>query len=358
MANRQIEIIVTNLKPRHSGVSSTIFALLPWQRKIHQVGFLGTPQPPAIQTMGWWQALAVSLSKPPPGRQCRIWHVRRDHEMVIALLVRRLARGKIKIVFTSAAQRFHGRFVRWITGQVDAVVATSQAAAAYCPKVAAIIGHGVDCEKFQPVADRARHWQAAGLPGSLGIGVFGRVREEKGIDMFVAAMLAVLPEFPTATALIVGECRPGDQAFKDRLVEKIRAAGLEHRFVWTGYIPNDQVQLWYQRAAIAVACPRYEGYGLTLFEAAACGCAVIGSKTGAFPLLIEDGKTGFLTDPGDAESLSRALRAMLSDSQRRQEMAQAAREKVRREFSVEQEARQLARVYDDLLTGRSGEIIS
>ena len=267
MVNRQIEIIVTNLKRRHSGVSSTIFALLPWQRKIHQVGYLGSAQTPVARTMGWGQALRVSFSKPSPGRCCRIWHVRRDHEMVIALLVRWLARGRIKIVFTSAAQRFHGRFVRWITGKMDAVVATSQAAAGFCPPVAAIIGHGVDCEKFHPAEDRAQLWQAAGLPGSVGIGVFGRVREEKGIDVFVAALLAVLPEFPAATALIVGECRPGDQAFKDRLVEKIRAAGLEHRFVWTGYIPNDQVQVWYQRTAIAVACPRYEGYGLTLFEA-------------------------------------------------------------------------------------------
>ncbi len=349
LADRPVEIIVTNLKRRHSGVSSTIFALLPWQRKIHQVGYLGTPQPPAIRTMGWWQALLVSLSKVPPGRRCRVWHVRRDHEMVVALFVRWLARGKIKIVFTSAAQRFHGRFVRWLTAHVDAVVATSNSAAQYCPRVAAIIGHGVDCEKFQPVADRQRLWQAAGLPGSLGIGEFGRVREEKGIDVFVAALLAVLPEFPEATALIVGECRPGDQAFKDRLVENIRAAGLEHRFVWTGYISNDQVHLWYQRTAIAVACPRYEGYGLTLFEAAASGCAVIGSRTGAFPLLIEDGRTGFLTAPGEVNSLTKALRTLLSDPQRRLELAQAAREKVRREFSVEQEARQLAQVYEELL---------
>lgn len=354
MDNRSIEIIVTNLKRRHSGVSSTIFALLPWQRKLHQVGFLGASSLSVIPTIGWWRALAVSFSQPPPGRKCRVWHVRRDHEMVIALLVRWLSRGKIKIVFTSAAQRFHGRFVRWITGKMDAVVATSKSAAEFCPRVTAVIGHGVDCEKFQPPADRARSWQAARLPGSLGIGVFGRVREEKGIDVFVDAMLAVLPEFPEATALIVGECRPGDQAFKDRLVGKIRTAGLEHRFVWTGYIPNDQIHLWYQRAAIAVACPRYEGYGLTLFEAAAAGCAVIGSRTGAFPMLIEEGRTGFLTALGDVQSLGQALRAMLSDPKRRSAMAQAVREKACREFSVEQEARQLARVYDDLLNNPPG----
>ena len=351
MANREIEIIVTNLKRRHSGVSSTIFALLPWQRKLHQVGYWGTNQP-AAQSMGWWQALMVSLSQPPPGRKCRVWHVRRDHEMIFALLVRWLSRGKIKIVFTSAAQRFHGRFVRWITGKVDAVVATSQQAASFCPHAAAVIGHGVDCEIFHPVADKAHAWQQAGLPGALGIGVFGRVRAEKGIDVFVAAMLEVLPEFPAATALIVGECVPRDQAFKDQLVEKIRAAGLEDRFVWTGYIPNDQVQVWYQRATIAVACPRYEGYGLTLFEAAACGCAVIGSNTGAFPLLIEEGKTGFLTTPGDDATLVEALRKMLSDEARRRNLAEAAREKTVREFSVEHEARQLAEVYDALLGGK------
>jgi mannosyltransferase len=232
-------------------------------------------------------------------------------------------------------------------------VATSKRAATFCPRAEAVIGHGVDCEIFKPVADKSELWRQAGLPGSLGIGVFGRVRAEKGIDVFVDAMLAVLPEFPAATALIVGECLLRDQPFKDQLVKKIRAAALEDRFVWTGYVPNEQIQIWYQRAAIAVACPRYEGYGLTLFEAAACGCAVIGSNTGAFPLLIEEGKTGFLTAPGEVESLSRALRDMLSDSARRGNLAEAAREKVVREFSVEHEARQLAKVYDALLGGRS-----
>jgi mannosyltransferase len=349
MDDHQIEIIVTNLKRRHSGVSSTIFALLPWQRKIHQIGYLGENKPSLACSIGWLRALAISFSKPPAGRKFRIWHVRRDHEIVIALLIRWLSRGKIEIVFTSAAQRFHGRFVRWITGKVDAVVATTEQAAAYCSRVAAIIGHGVDCERFHPGAEKSQDWQTSGLPGSFGIGVFGRVRAEKGIDVFVAAMLEVLPEFPAATALIVGDCLRVDQPFKDRLVKKIRAAGMEHRFVWTGYIPNEQIPIWYQRASIAVACPRYEGYGLTLFEAAACGCAVIGSNTGAFPLLIEEGKSGFLVSPGEVESLSRALRTMLRNPSQIEAMGRAAREKVVREFSVEREARQLAKLYDELL---------
>ncbi|MFO1488604.1 MAG: glycosyltransferase [Verrucomicrobiota bacterium] len=346
---RQIEIIVTNLKRRHSGVSSTVFALLPAQRKLHRLAYWGKDQPPREYSMGWWAAFTTSFAARPPGRKFRVWHVRRDHEMIIALLVRWLTRGKIKILFTSAAQRFHGRFVRWVTAKMDAVVATTSAAATFCPKVKAVIGHGVDCEKFHPPADRAALWRQAGLPGTIGIGVFGRVREEKGVDIFVEAMLRVLPEFPDATALVVGECLALNQPFKDRLIRKIRDAGLEQRFVWTGYIPNHEVGVWYQRSAIAVACPRYEGYGLTLLEAAASGCAVIGSNTGVFPLLIEDGRTGFLTPAGDVESLSRALRTLLADPERRHKLAEAVREKVRRDFSVEREARELAKVYDDLL---------
>jgi len=93
---------------------------------------------------------------------------------------------------------------------------------------------------------------------------------------------------------------------------------------------------------------------LTLFEASACGCAVIGSNTGAFPLLIEEGRTGFLTPPGDVTALSQALRTLLADEARRKKLAAAAREKVVREFSVEHEARQLAKVYDGLLGAKAG----
>jgi mannosyltransferase len=67
--------------------------------------------------------------------------------------------------------------------------------------VAGIVPHGVDVERFAPSADRGAEWKKAGYPGKYGIGIVGRIRKEKGTDLFVEAMCRVLPQRPDFTAL-------------------------------------------------------------------------------------------------------------------------------------------------------------
>ena len=313
------EVIITNLKKRYTGVSGTINALLPAQAKTLKIGFVGTDLPGAQRAkqenpenfsyLTLWQAIWISRKRLPDGR-CRIWHVRRDPEMLLTIFLRDVLRFPIKIVFTSAAQRRHSWFPRWMISRMDSVIATTPEAATFV-KASAIIPHGIDVEYFKPPADKLNAWKNTGLPGKYGIGVFGRIRPEKGTDIFVDAMIQVLPEFPEFTAVIAGLCQPQFEPFKAELERKIEIAGLRDRILFIGEIPPEQVRDWYANCLITVACPRYEGYGLTVLEGMACGCAVVATDTGIFKKTIVESLSGYVAESFDGNAIYLAVSKLL-----------------------------------------------
>ena len=305
------EVIVTDLKRRHTGVSATVAALVPIQLRRHRVAHVGPNAIAGLPALSL--AAAVSASRrPPAGRPHAIWHVRRNLEMAIALAVRDILRLPIRIVFTSAAQRRHSLLPRLLIARMDAIIATTQAAATFVPRVAAVIGHGVDTERFQPPTDKATAWAETGIPGRYGIGTFGRVRPEKGTDLFVEAMCRLLPEFADFTAFVAGQTRPEHAGFRARLDARIAEAGLGARIRFLGEVPAPEIERWYRAALMVVQPPRYEGYGLTVIEAMASGAAVVASRTGAFGTMIEDGVTGAVVPAGDVEATIAALRPLLA----------------------------------------------
>lgn len=341
------EVIVFNLKQRYTGVSATINALVPLQAQQWRLGFCGTQMSNGVQGMTLGQAMALSR-RPPPGRSFRIWHVRRDPEMLAAIFARDVLRLPIKLVFTSAAQHLHGRFPRWLIAQMDAVISTTPLAASFVPNTTAVVAHGIDLSRFSPPADKGKAWADSGLPGQYGIGVFGRVRPDKGTDVFVDAMIEALPHLPAVTAVIAGLAQPQHLAYQQALIDKIARAGLSDRIVFLGEVPAGQVHRWYQRCLLCVACPRYEPFGLTPFEAAATGCALVCSRTGAFGQLVQPGVQGLLVDTGDAAGLAQAVLQVMQDPALALAMGQAAQLRVHQTFSLAQEAAGIGHVYQQL----------
>lgn len=341
------EVIVFNLKKRYTGVSATVNALVPLQLNQWQLAYCGTPLSNGVPGMTLKEAIRLSR-KPPAGRKFRIWHVRRDHEMAAGLWARDVLRLPIKLVFTSAAQHLHGWFPRWLISRMDAVISTTPKAASFVPNTTAVVPHGIDLSRFSLPADKLNAWADSGLPGKYGIGVFGRVRPDKGSDVFVDAMIEALPYLPDATAVIAGLAQPQHQAYQQALKDKIAAAGLADRIVFLGEVPAGEVHRWYQRCLLCVACPRYEPFGLTPFEAAATGCALVCSRTGAFEELVQPGVNGYLVDTGDAAGLAQAVQKVMQDPQTALRMGQAAQERVTSAFSLAQEAAGIGRVYQGL----------
>lgn len=342
------QVIVFNLKRRFSGVSATVNALVPLQSQRWRLGYCGTPLPHGLPGMGLREALRVSR-RPAEGEAVRLWHVRRDPEMLAGLIARDLLRLPIRLVFTSAARHPHGPFPRWLISRMDAVIATGEQAAACLPRTRAVLPHGIDIDRFSPPDDRANAWAQTGLGGRLGVGLFGRIRPDKGTDVFVRAMLEVLPRHPDVTAVIGGLAVGKHRTFEARLRAAVEASGLSGRLHFLGEVPAADMPRWYRCCQIVVACPRDEPFGLTPFEAGACGAALICSRTGAFEDLVRPGIEGALVPPGDASALAQVLCDFLNKPiSSLQAMGLRARERVHTHFDLVREADGIDHVYRDL----------
>ena len=254
-----------------------------------------------------------------------------------------------KLIFTSAGQRRHTWLTRFLIARMDAVIATSDASASYLERPATVVLHGVDPNIYCPPADRAAAFAASGLPGKYGIGCFGRVRAQKGTDLFVEAMCALLPKYPDFCAVIVGSVTPDQRGFLRGLEARVAQAGLGERVRFLGELPIDEVPRWYQRISIYCFTSRNEGFGLTLLEAMAAGVALVASRAGGAERLVTDGETGVLVPPGEVGALIAALEPLMRDPERAAEMGRKARARVKAEFSIDAEVARIAAVYQTVL---------
>ncbi|MFL5946155.1 MAG: glycosyltransferase family 4 protein [Gaiellaceae bacterium] len=137
----------------------------------------------------------------------------------------------------------------------------------------------------------------------------GRLSAEKGVLELVEAARGM--------KLVVA----GDGPLRDRVAQA------------RGFVPHDELQRLYRRAAV-VACPsRREGFGVACLEAMAHGRPVVATSVGGLRDLVVDGDTGLVVPPRDAAALRTALQRLLADPELRRRLGAAGRERARTQFS-------------------------
>ncbi|MFB9265836.1 glycosyltransferase family 4 protein [Bradyrhizobium erythrophlei] len=339
----ELQLIVPNLHRRYSGVTATNRMVSPKLARMFRAAWFGSHRPDGVAGLRFVDLLRLWRRSTP-----LIWHARRNDEMIAGLLLRALG-WPLKLLFTSAAQRHHTWLTRWLIRRMDAIIATSALSASYLQREATVVMHGVDTERYAPPQNRAAAFAEANLPGRYAIGCFGRVRAQKGSDVFVDAMCRLLPRYPDFTAVIVGAVVPEQQAFANDLTRRIAAAGLQSRIIITGELDIEEVVCWYRRLTIYAFTSRNEGFGLTLIEAMSAGAALVAARAGAAEFVVDDGVTGVLTPPGDVDALVAALEPLMRDVAAAQAMGARARARVVDKFSLDAEANAIAAVYRTLL---------
>jgi len=338
------DLIVTNFNRNFTGVSATAAGVIRCQAGRLDLALAGQPLLGCPQPISRARAIGVSR-RPPPGRPFTIWHVRRNTEMRAAIFARDVLRLPVRIVFTSAAIRRHSALPRWLISRMDAVIATTEPAAALVPHVRAVVPHGVDTGRFTPAADRAAAWAASGYPGQRGIATIGRVRPEKGTDRFVDAMLDLLPERPDLTALVVGRTGKSDSTFLAGMKRRIAAAGLSERIIFTGELPPGDLPGLVRALSAVVQLPRYEGYGMAPLEGMASGVPFVATNQGGYQGFSTRGTCGLITD---ATTAAPAIAALLDEPGRHGTMARAARAAAEERYSIDREADGIGAVYERL----------
>lgn len=176
-----------------------------------------------------------------------------------------------------------------------------------------VIPNAVDAAAFQfGVEADANLRRTLGLEGATVIGFAGSFYGYEGIDFLLEAAQRLLPKYPDLRVLLVGG---GPQ--EESLKAQANTLGLKDRVVFTGRVPHDQVQRYYELIDV-LAYPRRPirltelVTPLKPLEAMAQGRMFVASDVGGHRELIRHGETGFLFPAGDAVALERAIDSVLS----------------------------------------------
>lgn len=342
---KTLDVLVPNFKKRLSGVTATIVRLVPIQARVMALAAVSPDLPAHVPQIRLSQLLTLSRKGP---QGARVWHARRNTEMLAGLALKHLLRKRLKLVFTSASQRKHTGYTKWLIGQMDHVIATSQKTASYLERPADVILHGIDVAAFTPSGDRAALRARLGLPDGLLIGCYGRIRAQKGTGDFVEAMIPVLQANPDAYGLIMGRATSDHAAYEAGLRAKIAEAGLSDRLLFKPEVPVHEMADWYRALDLFVAPQRWEGFGLTPLEAMACGVPCVATTVGAFPELLTP-QTGTLIAPQDTPAMTAAITRYTDEPALCVTQGQAARAHVEQHFRIEGEAEAIMAIYRGLL---------
>jgi glycosyltransferase involved in cell wall biosynthesis len=207
-----------------------------------------------------------------------------------------------------------------------------------------LIWNGAPLDEFAPVPRERALAARRGLgltDDTLVVGTIGRLNAQKGHRFLLDAAARLLPRVPAARVLVAGD---GD--LMEPLRAQAAALGIAGKVVFTGHRTDVPDLL----GALDVFCisSLYEGTPLALFEAMAAGKAVVSTAVDGCREVLEDGVTGVLVPPADADALAGGLEHVLRDGARREALGRRALAASRR-YDVRACVDAMQAFYDDLL---------
>jgi len=207
--------------------------------------------------------------------------------------------------------------------------------------VADLIADGVPEERTTTIYNAVdlaswEGWDETGLRARLGIGEddvviaqTGSLIHRKGHDLLLHALKELRGTHPSCHYLVVGD-GPERQAV-ERLTARL---GLQDAVHFLGFVPCPPGVIFRDAADIAVSPSRMEGFGLTVIEAGAAGCAVLATATTGMTEIITDEVNGLIVPVEDPERLLAGLSRLAADRSLRERLGAALKEEVMQRFVV------------------------
>ena len=227
----------------------------------------------------------------------------------------------------------------------DAIICNSAEMARFAAR-----HYGAPADRMDVVyngVDTARFAATATDPGRRVVGTVGRIEEQKNLELFLDGARLVAARFPAARFAIVGE-----GSLRSELEERAAAAGLGATVSFRGTVSDvpgflgELGQFW--------LTSDWEGTPNVVLEAMAAGVPVVATRVGGTPEIVEDGRTGLLVTPGDAEALAAAAIRLWESPDRAAAISLAARRAATERFSLEAMIDSTLAVYNRVLGGSEG----
>jgi len=225
---------------------------------------------------------------------------------------------------------------RWAAGLADLLMVDSESIRAdglrarvvRDPAMLVTVPMGVDLKKFSPSSqgpDNLRESIGAARQ-HLVVGTVARLVPDKGLGCFLRMASLIRAVRADVRFLIVGE-----GPLRSELDQLAKSLGIQSAVVFTGH--RTDVPALMQVMDLFILPTLREGFGVVFAEAMAVGKATVGSRIGPVAEVIEDGITGYLAPPEDAEAFARLALDLLSDEKKRRAFGEAGRRRVEQYFS-------------------------
>jgi glycosyltransferase involved in cell wall biosynthesis len=177
----------------------------------------------------------------------------------------------------------------------------------------------------------------------------GSIGKRKGIFDILNAIPLVTRECSLARFIFLGEEEIAGE--KQQVLLACKQHNL-HEFVsFLGWVVGEEKKKHYERADVFLLPSHAENLPFALLEAMAMGLPVVSTPVGGIPEVIEDGREGYLIEPGDEQALAERIVRLLKEPQLRKTMGANARRRVQEQFSPERIAKQWESLYMELVGG-------
>jgi alpha-maltose-1-phosphate synthase len=210
-----------------------------------------------------------------------------------------------------------------------------------------VIRNGIDTDEYSPDLGTDVLERYGVDPDRPSVVFVGRITRQKGVPVLLRAAAELDPR----AQLVLCAGAPDTPELLAEVTELVD--GLKARrdgVIWiSGMLAKPEVIQLLSHATL-FACPSvYEPLGIVNLEAMACGAAVVASRVGGIPEVVNDGETGLLVPPADPPALAAAMNALLADPARASTMGRAGRTRADAEFGWPAIAAQTARLYESLI---------
>ncbi|HEX78030.1 MAG TPA: glycosyltransferase family 4 protein [Dehalococcoidia bacterium] len=199
-----------------------------------------------------------------------------------------------------------------------------------------VIYNGVDCQVFKPMPGRRLPFPYLLYVGSE------RPRKNLGTLLTAFATLKSQASAPPDLKLVkVGIAGRSDE-FRRATLGEVARLGLGKDVIFAEYVSDEELSAYYSSAIALVMPSLYEGFGLPLVEAMACGCPVIASDRSSLPEVAGD--AALFVDPGDSQGLAQLMHRIITEPALREKLIEKGFKRVQR-FSWDRTAQETLQVY-------------
>lgn len=214
------------------------------------------------------------------------------------------------------------------------------------------IAHSLSAAKTyfipNPISDRYFKIKDAEVPNRILCAA--PISRLKNVLDLLKALNLLKEEIPLLRLHIAGEIR--DHNYFKIISSYIKQYKLESNVEYLGHLSEQRLLKEYQECCILVLFSLHENSPMVIQQAMAAGKAVVATRVGGIPFLVEDGKTGFLVDREDIKELARKLKLLLKNEDLRRRFGKRAKQEALKRFKTEMIAQKTYKVYQEILNGK------